>query len=86
MSASMTASAWWTSLSNCAMCFVSSRMCRLAVDSTADARPICFLFSDLVNHVHTLVLLDGGVSDRLVIDLILCAGAVVLTAGFVLAL
>ena len=61
-------------------------MCSLDIDSTADARPVCFLFSDLVNRVHTLVLLDGGVSDRLVIDLVLCAGTVVLTAGFVLAL
>ena len=67
MSVSMTAKAWWTSFSNCAM-----------VVSTFDACPLCVLFSILVNLVRDLVLLTGGVSTACVQDIVLCAGAVVL--------
>ena len=35
--------------------------------------------------MRALVLLDDDVSDHRVIDIVLCAGAVVLIAGFVLA-
>ena len=70
MSTSMTANTWWTSFSNCAMIF-----------STADSRPVCLLFSALVIHVRALVLLDGDVSACCALDIVLCAGAVVIIVG-----
>ena len=70
MSVSMTANACWTSFSNFAM-----------VVSNFYACPCCFLFSNLVNRVRALVLLDGCVSVFCVKDLVLCAGAVVLIIG-----
>ena len=45
--------------------------------STFYACPCCFLSSILVICVRALVLLDGDVSKFSVIDLVLCAGAVV---------
>ena len=70
MSVSMTDNACWTSFSNFAM-----------VVSNFYACPCCFLFSNLVNRVRALVLLDGCVSVFCVKDLVLCAGAVVLIIG-----
>ena len=67
MSASATANAWWTLFYNCVM-----------VVSTADARPVCFLFDIIVIRVRDLVLLDGGVLARCVLYPLLCTGAVVL--------
>ena len=67
MYASMTANTWWTSFSNCGI-----------VVSTDDARLVCFLFAIIVIRVRTLVLMDGVVSACCVLDLVLCAGAVVL--------
>ena len=61
-------------------------MCLLVVDSTADACPVRFLLSIYANRVHALVLLDGDPSARRVLDIVLCAGAVVLIEGFVAAL
>ena len=51
------------------------------VVSTADARPVRFLFSTLVIRLRALVILDGGVLARCVLDLVLFAGDVVLIAG-----
>ena len=82
MSASMTANAWCILFSDCAMCFVSHCIFLLVVSSTADACTVCFLFAILVNPVCTLVLLDGGISAHRVFDPVLCAGAVVVIAGF----
>ena len=48
------------------------------VVSTADTFPVCFLFAIIIIRVRALVLLDGGVSDCCVLDLVLCSGAVVL--------
>ena len=73
MSVSMTAIAWWTSFSNWVM-FVS----------TFDARPVRFLFVIIYIRVCALVLLDGGVSALCVLDLFLCAGALVLIVGLCL--
>ena len=67
MSVSMTANAWWTSFSIWGV-----------VVSTVDARPVRFLFSILGMRVRALVLMDGGVFSLCVLDLVLCAGAVVL--------
>ena len=63
----MTAKTWWKLFSNWAM-----------VVYTVDARPVCFLFLILVMRVHALVLLYGDVLALCVLDLVLCAGAVVL--------
>ena len=70
MSASMTASTWWTLLSHWVM-----------VVSNDDAIPVRFLFTILVICVHALVLLDVSVSALCIPDLVLCAGAVVLIIG-----
>ena len=78
----MTYNTWRISLSNCEMWLVSRRICLLVLSSTSYARPVCFLFDILVNCVRTLVLLDGGDLDRCVLDLVFCAGDVVLIAGF----
>ena len=59
-------------------------MCLLVVASIADAYPIHFLSSILVNCVRALVLMDGGVLACRVIDLVFFAGAVVTISGFVL--
>ena len=82
MSASMTANARWTLFSNCEMWLVSRHIFLLVVVSTADACPVRFLFSILVNCVRAHVLLDGGVLARCVLDLVFGAGAVVLITGF----
>ena len=70
MSESMTANAWWMSFSNWAM-----------VVSTVDARPIRLLFTIIIMRVRDLVLLDGGVLALCVLDLVLCAGDVLLIVG-----
>ena len=73
MSASTTANTCWTSFSNWAM-----------VVSTIDARLVRFLFVILDMRVCALVLLDGYVLALCVLDLVLCAGAVVLIVGLCL--
>ena len=73
MSASMTANDWWMLFSNWAM-----------VLSTFDSRPVCLLFFILTMHVCALVLMDGGVLALYVIDVVLCAGSVVLIVGLCL--
>ena len=70
MSASMTANAWWTSFSNWAI-----------VVSTVDARPIRLLFTIIIMRVRDFVLLDGGVLALCVLDLVFCAGDIVLIVG-----
>ena len=62
VSASITSNAWWASFSNCVMWVVSRHMCLLAVNSTDDARPFCFLLSICSNRVRAIVLLDGSAS------------------------
>ena len=54
------------------------------VVSTFDACPLCVLFSILVDQVHALVLIAGGVSVLCVRDIVLCTGAVVLIVGLCL--
>ena len=66
MSVSMKSKACWMPLSSCAMS-----------ESTVDACPVCFLFSNLVKLVRAIVLIAGGASDEYVRDLMLCAGGVV---------
>ena len=66
VSVSMTAKAWWTSFSSWAI-----------VASTVDSCPVFVLFSNIVNWVCDIVLIDGGASAVCVRDLVLCAGAVV---------
>ena len=61
-------------------------MCLLVVDSTVYARPVCFLLPICTNHVRALVLLDGEGSALHVIDVVLCACAVALIAGSIVAL
>ena len=73
MSASTTANTCWTSFSNWAM-----------VVSTVDDHPVCFLFVILAMRVSALVLLNSGVLDLCVLDLVLCAGSVVLILGLCL--
>ena len=73
MTVYMTANSWWTSFSNCDM-----------VVSNFDDCPFCFLFYILVIRVSALVLIDGGVLDFCVRDLVLCAGAVVFIIGLCL--
>ena len=58
-------------------------MCLLVVACAVDARLVHFLFAIIVNCVHALVLLDGGVLDHYVLDCVLCAGAIVLIVGSV---
>ena len=60
----MTAKAWWTSLSSCAIVISNFDPCILRA-----------LFYIISNWVRALVLLDGGVSDSCVRDLLLCADA-----------
>ena len=67
---SMTANDWWTPFYNWAM-----------VVYTFVACPVCFLFSILVIHMCALVLLDGGVLEFCVQDLVLCAGDGVVIMG-----
>ena len=66
----MTYNTWWTLFSNWAMGIF-----------TIDDRPVCFLCAIIVMRVSVLVLLDGGVLSLCVLDLVLCAGAVVLIVG-----
>ena len=73
MTVYMTANSWWTSFSNFDM-----------VVSNFDHCPFCFLFYILVIRVSALVLIDGGVLDFCVRDLVLCAGAVVFIIGLCL--
>ena len=82
MSASMTANDWRTLFYNCAMWLVSHIMCLLVVAYTTDACLFRLLFAIIVDCVRALILLDGGVLVRCVLDLVLCAGAVVLIVGF----
>ena len=49
-----------------------------------NACPFCLIFSILVIRVRVRVLLDGGVSALNVLDIVLCAGAVVFIIGLCL--
>ena len=51
------------------------------VVSTVDACPVCFLFAILVMSVRSLVLLGGGFLALCVIDLVFCAGGIVIIVG-----